>query len=389
MIIDADTHVDPALTVLEEYASVELRNQWDEVEPYSRRIAQHDGSERQMLSVNPIEFSRQPRETFKEEHLTPRGPGGRAAFGVGGRAATTAQGVGAIDWSVSDKGSSLRLANMDAEGVDIHLLIPGPWSVGCTEMPRHLADGLYAAFHRYMADFCSVDQGRLKGILLLGAWDPLGSAEIVKARRDDRWLAGASIMLPSGMAIDDEALAPIWQALVDSDLPYVFHPFTYEPPYFPGYKDVWGNVILARSAAFPWSAQRIVGAMVIGGLFDRWPSLRIGFSETGAGWLPSWLKRIDMNRQYLSGPTTGIGAVEAAMSGRIFCAIEMYEGAETALAVTAQLGDGVLMYGSDFPHPECEWPNSVAHVQSWSAQLGQETMTRLMGENAAQFLRLL
>ena len=75
--------------------------------------------------------------------------------------------------------------------------------------------------------------------------------------------------------------------MADADLPILHHSFFYEPPYFPGYRDVWDNIVVARSAAHPWGAQLIVAYLLLSGVFDRYPNLRIGFSETGVGWLPS------------------------------------------------------------------------------------------------------
>ena len=53
-------------------------------------------------------------------------------------------------------------------------------------------------------------------------------------------------------------------------------------------------------------------------------------------------------------------------SGRFFCSLEMHEGPETMRALIDQMGPGVLMMGSDFPHTECRFPNSIDHVLSWS-----------------------
>ena len=36
------------------------------------------------------------------------------------------------------------------------------------------------------------------------------------------------------------------------------------------------------------------------------------------------------------------------------------------------LGDHVLMYESDFPHPECMWPDTTDHVIGWKDVLGEE-----------------
>ena len=71
------------------------------------------------------------------------------------------------------------------------------------------------------------------------------------------------------------------------------------------------------------------------------------------------------------------------------CAIEQHEGPEMTKAVIDILGDGVLMYESDFPHPECYYPNSTDNVISWGTVIGEEALRKLMADNAARYLRLL
>ena len=47
------------------------------------------------------------------------------------------------------------------------------------------------------------------------------------------------------------------------------------------------------------------------------------------------------------------------------------------------------MYQSDYPHGECEFPDSVQAALAWAPTLGEPAMTKLMGGNAERFLRLL
>ncbi len=57
-------------------------------------------------------------------------------------------------------------------------------------------------------------------------------------------------------------------------------------------------------------------------------------------------------------------------------------------AVNDILGDGVLMYQSDYPHPESLFPAAVDTVLEWKGVLGEPATRKLMGENAMRFLRL-
>jgi len=56
-------------------------------------------------------------------------------------------------------------------------------------------------------------------------------------------------------------------------------------------------------------------------------------------------------------------------------------------AVVDILGDGVLMYESDYPHPESQFPDSPAEVIGWTS-LGETALRKLLYDNAARYLRL-
>lgn len=55
-------------------------------------------------------------------------------------------------------------------------------------------------------------------------------------------------------------------------------------------------------------------------------------------------------------------------------------------SVTAFLGDEVLMYASDYPHPECHFPDSVEQVLSWPS-LKPDTQRKLLWDNAMRFYK--
>jgi predicted TIM-barrel fold metal-dependent hydrolase len=54
--------------------------------------------------------------------------------------------------------------------------------------------------------------------------------------------------------------------------------------------------------------------------------------------------------------------------------------------VAGFLGDGVLMYASDYPHSECQFPESIDNVLAWSS-LKPDTRQKLLWDNAARFFK--
>ena len=72
-------------------------------------------------------------------------------------------------------------------------------------------------------------------------------------------------------------------------------------------------------------------------------------------------------------------------SGRFFASIEMHEGPEMLRMVTESMGDGVLMLGSDYPHPESMFPESNDVVLGWSEQcIPNEAIQKLAWENTVR-----
>ena len=62
---------------------------------------------------------------------------------------------------------------------------------------------------------------------------------------------------------------------------------------YPGYRDLWDNPFIGRTASHPWGAMRAVSAFFGAGIMDRYPNIRYCILESGFGWLPFWGARMD------------------------------------------------------------------------------------------------
>lgn len=377
-VIDTDTHVGPPVDVLYEFGSSELRERRSELEPYE--IEMRDGVG---LSISPVPYQRSMGEQPAEE--TGRTGGRPALKGKIGSNVKEPPSSG-----VQVRNAAGRLEDMDREGRDADIIIPGTFATAISAIDQDLALELYAAFHRYIGDYCSTDPARLKSTLLAPATDPEWAAAEIEQLAGEPWVASVTPVLPEGVPVDHPDLHPIWRAMDDADLPILHHSFFYEPPYFPGYRDVWGHVAVARAAAHPWGAQRLLAYLILSGLFDRYQNLRIAFAECSGGWLPSWLVRLEGQADYLAPtlPELHHTPVEYAQLGKVFCGIELYEGEAIARSVVEAIGDDAIMYQSDYPHDQCMFPESPDVVLAWERSLGKETMQKFMGGNAERCFRL-
>ena len=275
-----------------------------------------------------------------------------------------------------------RLKDMDEEGVDVHMCVPdGPNNAENPEIEFEML----AAQHRWLNDFTSRAPGRLKSILVATGRSIDQSVAEIHRYGSAPWTVGVQVYAPLDFPIDHPDLAPIFIAAQEEGLVIVHHSFASG---YPGYRDMWNNPFLGRSASHPWAAARFIGAIIGSGMFDRYPDLKFGVLESGFGWLPHWAIRMDDQLVYVGycNEDLKLKPSEYITSGRFFCSIEMHEGPQMMRLFTETLGDNILTFGTDYPHAESRFPESVDRVLSWQESgISETAIKKLLWDNPVAF----
>ena len=389
-VIDADTHVQPSFEVLEKHMDPSFRPRVEELEVY-RRTTETDGKKRSILAINMLPFNRKIGELPAKEKLGYGPQGGQHP--QAGRT-TRSTGHHRIDPQpeVSDENPEGRLLDMDLEGRDVDILYPGPYLQYVIGLPDPgLTEGVWRAYHNYMKAYCSADPKRLKGLAMVPGNDVEWAVAEVKSLANEPWLSAVWPVLPEDMPLDHPDLEPLWATLNDLNLPIVIHAFYSGPPYWPGYRDVWDNAVIARAASVHWLASRFFGYVICSGMLDRYPNLKAGVAEVGHGWLPHWLIRLGEQIAYVSGvvPTLKYKPIEYGQMGRLLCPCEPMEGPDMTRACIELLGDKCFSHQSDYPHGEAFFPDTVEMVMDWPIweNLGENALKRYFWDNSADFFR--
>ena len=84
----------------------------------------------------------------------------------------------------SDWDADVRVRDMDEEGVDVHLMVPGAAS-GHPDPAVDMA--MLRTVHRQLDDMCSRHPGRLTSLILATARDVEGSVLEIKRYADSPW----------------------------------------------------------------------------------------------------------------------------------------------------------------------------------------------------------
>ena len=102
-----------------------------------------------------------------------------------------------------------------------------------------------------------------------------------------------------------------------------------------------------------------LGMWIMGGVFERFPELKVVFVEPGLGWIAWWLFITDdmVTRQGYELPA--ITELPSFYFHRnVFVTFIEETDAITAPQVRNRIGIGNMMWSSDYPHPVTSWPNS-------------------------------
>jgi predicted TIM-barrel fold metal-dependent hydrolase len=132
--------------------------------------------------------------------------------------------------------------------------------------------------------------------------------------------------------------------------------------------------------------------LVLAGAFDRFPTLRIYFAETQIGWIPFFLQQADIRYERHSGWAEELlGLPPLARPPSSYIREHCYWGFQhdtVGVELRHHIGVERLMWATDFPHQDSEWPRSMDVVARNFAGVPAAEIQRMVVGNAVDFFHL-
>jgi predicted TIM-barrel fold metal-dependent hydrolase len=124
-----------------------------------------------------------------------------------------------------------------------------------------------------------------------------------------------------------------------------------------------------------------LGALIGGGIFELFPRLREAIIETGGGWRPLALDRLDTHYLMSPGHVPNLKRMprEVLAEGRYFHGIDSWE--RSLEVCVEELGEDLWLFATDWPHGDSAWPESVEQAAG-RPRLTEGARKNLLGENA-------
>jgi uncharacterized protein len=283
---------------------------------------------------------------------------------------------------------SARIRDLDAEGIDVQVLFGGLMLATTTFSDAGFAADFAEAYNDWLLDeVCARHPQRLRGAAAI----PLQDVRRAVAELDRATRKGAvAVTVPPVLGertLDDEALLPFFEAAADRGVAVAVHSAPGMNIPLPA-AGLFSNYAQVHCLSFPVDQMVAFVALAMGGVLDRFPRLRVAFLESGAGWVPYIVDRVHEHKQKRSELLPGMRSEPREYLDRGQCFFS-FECEESLLACYIEhLGDGSLVYSSDYPHWDSDFPGTVDTVRRRNAALGDATLGHILGGNALRLYAL-
>ena len=274
-----------------------------------------------------------------------------------------------------------RLADQDRDGVAAEIIYPTVGMQLCNHADFDFKKACFDAYNRWIAEYCGAHPTRLLGAGQTAMRSPdEGIADLHAIAA----LGLRGVMMPGQPAVEDydsTVYDPFWEAAVELGLPLSFHILTGRSEHTRGPR-------MNSFLSIVRGCQDIMGMLVLGGVFERHPGLKIVCVEADAGWVPHFMYRMDhaydRHRYWLPAGTL------TKMPSEYFRehVYTTFQDDWVAFQVKDLCNIRRLLWANDFPHSDSTWPRSQELLAKHAAHLTPEELRLVLHDNVAELYGL-
>ncbi|MGH7341064.1 MAG: amidohydrolase family protein, partial [Candidatus Rokuibacteriota bacterium] len=180
-----------------------------------------------------------------------------------------------------------RLDDQKRDGVDAEVIYPTVGMVLCNHKDFDFKKACFDAYNRWITDYCRAHPDRLLGVGQTAMRSP---EEGIRDLEQIKALGLRGVMMPGNPALEDydsPVYDDFWRAAIALELPLSFHILTTRETSPVRGPKMNGFLTIIRGC------QDIIGTLILGGVFERHPRLKVVCVEADAGWVPHYMYRMD------------------------------------------------------------------------------------------------
>ncbi len=276
---------------------------------------------------------------------------------------------------------ALRIAAQNRDGI-VGEVLYGVLGVANAIDDQDVSAAVMQSYNAWLAEFCSYDPTRLVGVACLPSKNPAAAADEIR-RCAARGLRAVEVAMTYDLLpLWRQEFTPIWEAADECGA--IVHLHTIGPPIDPRHattdreRAAWVGGWLT---VFQLRMVERVAELIFGGVLHKYENLRVVVGESGIGWLPYVLERMDdqwsqrFTHLELTMPPSGYWQRQMSATFQVD---------EAGLLLADRIGVHTLMWGNDFPHGDGVWPDSRAVIDKQFAAIPDTTRRAITYDNAAR-----
>jgi len=279
-----------------------------------------------------------------------------------------------------------RLPDMELDGVEADVLYTTLGFRLFWLKDAGLQRACFRVYNDWLAEYCSYAPRRLKGLALISLYDPQEGAEEL-ARCAKIGLKGAMIWCspPADQPYSLPLYDPFWAVAQDLDMPVSLHaitgieriPWEYE-----------AEKRALRPTVTPHEIEKSFSILILSGVLERFPRLKIVSAENNCGWLPYYLQRVDRAfARFGPAGTATPWPTKLTLKPSEYFRRQMYcTFIDDSFGVASRQWIGVdnVMWSSDYPHTASTWPHSRDIIERDFKDVSEVEKRKIVRENAAK-----
>lgn len=261
---------------------------------------------------------------------------------------------------------------MDREGIDACVVYPsmGLFVPFLPELDAATSARVCRVYGEWIAEYCATDNRRLFGVGIAPLADPERAADEVRRCAADGLVA--VLVRPNYLYrrnLGDPAYDVVYDAVAETGMVLAVHEgLGVRGPTIGS--DRFATFVERHAVSHPLEQMAAMASLLLGGALERHPTMRVAFLESGTGWLPYWLDRLDAHAHWL-GPTEcrHLRLRPSEYFARQ-CVISTDPDDALVAMVVQRLGADRVMWASDFPHPDARFPEAVSSFLREAGEIG-------------------
>jgi predicted TIM-barrel fold metal-dependent hydrolase len=284
--------------------------------------------------------------------------------------------------------SNGQLEQMEAAGVDVATMLPtfAPFLVYDEDISAERSRGYAQAYNRWLLDLCAVAPEKLIGAALLSRHDP----DAMVGDLEDCLRIGlpAVVMRPNpvrGRMLGHSVYSRFWSACASNSVTVLLHEGTHTRVSTAG-ADRFESHFAQHACSHPMEMMMAMLSLIEGGVLEAYPTLRVGFLESGCGWLPYWLWRLDkMEYEQLGTELRGRVARPPSEYFQRQCWIAAEPGEAMLPEVVRHIGASRIVFGTDFPHLD-HGVDAVQQMLDRSVAVGDRALRTILWSSGCELM---